>query len=40
MRAYKISFYADGVLLYSDEVMLTPEQKKALEAEQNVVIKG
>ena len=40
MRVYKISYYAEGVLLYSDEVMLTPEQKKVLEAEQNVVVNG
>lgn len=38
MLIYKISFYADGVLLYSDKVLLTPEQKKQLETEKDVVV--
>lgn len=39
MKIYKILFYADGVLLYEDEVLLTPEQKSKLEVEQGVVVK-
>ena len=38
MSTYKVSYFANGVLLYSDEVMLTPEQKKRLESEESVVV--
>lgn len=38
MAMYKVSYFANGVLVYSDRVMLTPEQKNRLEYDNEVVI--
>lgn len=38
MSMYRVSYFANGVLIYSDKVLLTPEQKKRLECAEEVVV--
>lgn len=40
MRQYTITYFVDGMAVLKEKVMLTPEQKKILENEKNVVVRG
>jgi hypothetical protein len=40
MRQYTITYFVNGMAVLKETVMLTPEQKKILENEKNVVVKG
>ena len=40
MKQYTVTYLVDGIKVLVEKVMLTFEQKKVLELEKNIVVRG